>query len=157
MYDIGCGMGRIVCMAARRPVQRCVGVELNDTLVIAASENAKHMRGRLCDIEIIHADATALDYRDGTLFIMHNPFGPDTMREVLGRIRRSLQHQPREVRIAYGHPMHNDVLEQCPWLVCTHVGSSLFHEHPTTFWRSVAPVTAAMEQPERQEDFVLAA
>jgi hypothetical protein len=47
---------------------------------------------------------------------LFNPFGPDTLTEVLRRLECGLRIWPRPVRIAYVNPTHDDVLAESGWL-----------------------------------------
>jgi SAM-dependent methyltransferase len=115
-YDIGCGMGRVVCLAARRRITKAVGIELNPGLAAIARRNGERLRGRRAPIEIRLQDAATADIADGTVYSLFNPFGPDTLREVLARIRHSLMTRPRPIRIIYLNPLHKDVLQRDDWL-----------------------------------------
>jgi SAM-dependent methyltransferase len=141
VYDIGCGMGRILCLAARQPVKGCVGIEISPTFAEMARDNARHMRGRRAPIDIIHTDATLADYSDGTVFFLFNPFGERTLRQVLLRIQESLRQRPRPIRIGYGNPVHEDILEECGWLHRYATYGAPWYERPSSFWRSVPLVT----------------
>ena len=96
-YDIGCGHGRVLCMVARRRVAKCVGIELSTQFAEKARANAAALRGRASPIEVRVGDAAEMDYSDGTLFYFGDPFGADTMRAVLCRIRDSVAANPRKV------------------------------------------------------------
>ena len=142
VYDLGCGLGRIICLAAQYEVRQCIGVELSEVFAEGACENARRLRGRRSRIDILQADAATLDYSDATVILLCNPFGVDVLSVVLEGVADSLRRRPRELRIGYANPIHDDVLEQCDWLERYHLDNSLFHERPTSFWRSVAPATA---------------
>lgn len=142
VYDLGCGMGRLVCLAARMNVRSCVGVEISPAFAGIARDNAARLKGRRCPIAIIEDDAADIDYSDGTIFLLFNPFGEQTLRHVLDRIEISQHDHPREIRIGYGNPMHEDLLESSGWLERYRTDSSPFHERPTTFWRSMPCVAA---------------
>ena len=136
-YDIGCGKGRVLCLVARLPLRKVVGVELFDELCEAARQNAGRLRGRKSPIEIICADATKVDYSDATVFYWWNPFGEQTMRGVIQRIRESFDKNPRSIRIGYLKPVHHYVLDEETWLeryasIKTVTGSTM------VFWRTVA-------------------
>jgi SAM-dependent methyltransferase len=138
VYDLGCGLGRIICLAAQYEVRQCIGVELSEVFAEGACENARRLRGRRSPISIIQADAASLDYSDGTVFFLCNPFGVNVLQVVLDNLHDSLTRRPRELRIGYANPIHDDVFEQCDWLERYHLDASLFHERPTSFWRSTA-------------------
>lgn len=115
-YDIGCGMGRVVCLAARRRIARAVGVELHPGLAAIARRNAERLRGRRAPLEIRAADAATADLGDGTVYYLFNPFGADTLRAVLANIQRSLTARPRAVRFLYVNPQHAEAFAAARWL-----------------------------------------
>lgn len=114
--DIGCGMGRIVCMAARLPLRKCIGIELSESLCAIARRNASNLRGRRSPVEIRCCDAATADVVDGTVYFMFNPFGPETLGDTLENIRRSVCEQPRPIRIVYYNAVHESLLESMRWL-----------------------------------------
>jgi len=137
-YDIGCGMGRVLCLFAREPIRKCVGIEILDPLCEIARKNAAQLRGRKAPIEIICNDVTQADLSAGTIYFMFNPFGPETLRETFESIRRSIVQTPRTVQIVYYHSKHKSAIEPLPWLVETHDFPS-FGGHPVTIWKSRSP------------------
>lgn len=134
-YDIGCGMGRILCVAALRPVRKCVGVELLEPLCEIARQNANSLRRRKAPIHIIRGDAATVDLSDGTIYFMFNPFGPDTLRDTLENIRCSLSHKPRSIKIVYYHAKHQSVLQDQDWLAKVHEFDG-FGGHPAIIWEN---------------------
>lgn len=83
VFDIGCGVGRILCVFARRPVRKCVGIEISTIYAERARQNAKRLKGRKAPIEIFVADAAEADYSEGTIYCLFNPFGAKTLQLVL--------------------------------------------------------------------------
>lgn len=116
LYDLGCGPGRVVCLAARQHLRRVVGVEIDPSLSALALANARALRGRQSPLEIVRGDAATTPYDDGTAFYMDNPFGLGTMRSVLDAIRASLETNPRRIRILYLHPLEIAAFDERPWL-----------------------------------------
>jgi len=100
-YDVGCGDGRVLCFVARQPVARCVGIELSAEFAARANRNAARLRGRRAPIEVRVGDAAQMDYEDGTVFYFGDPFGGQTMREVLRRIGLGVQRHPRPARCIF--------------------------------------------------------
>jgi len=123
-YDIGCGSGRMVCVAALKNVKKCVGVELSKELSELARRNAASLRFRKAPIEIIQADACDIDYTEGTVFALFNPFGAKTLSIVLERIRMNVMHAPRKVRFIYLNPVERPVFDKAKWLKQTGVHRS---------------------------------
>ena len=132
-YDIGCGMGRILCVAARQPLQKCVGIELQEPLCQIARRNAASLRGKKAPIEIVCGDATTVDMSDGTIYFMFNPFGPETLRDTLENIRGSIAQNPRGIRVVYYHAKYQSVVDGMEWLVKLHAFER-FGGHPVTVW-----------------------
>jgi SAM-dependent methyltransferase len=112
--DIGCGKGRVLCCAARRPVAHVIGVDVSAPLCAAAEVNALRLRGRRAPITVHNVDARAFDYARGTAFFLFNPFGADTLDRVLTKIRDDVGGRP--VRLAYAVPTHRDVVDTHGWL-----------------------------------------
>jgi precorrin-6B methylase 2 len=78
VMDIGCGMGRVLCVFARRRLKKCIGIEFSGELAGIAERNARALRGRRAPIEIRIGDAAEADYTEGTIFWIYNPFGERT-------------------------------------------------------------------------------
>lgn len=119
VIEIGCGMGRVLCLLARRPVRKCIGIELSEALAAQSERNVRRVRGRCAPVEVVAADAIFADYDEGTAFFLFNSFGPATLQAVLERIRASVEQRPRPIRIMYVNPMHEDLFESAGWLRCT--------------------------------------
>jgi precorrin-6B methylase 2 len=139
--DIGCGLGRAVLMAARRPIRRAIGIEFDPPLALVAEQNARHLRGARAPIEIRNQDATDADYTEGTIFWMYHPFGKATMQIVLERLHQSLGSSPRRILIAYVNPELASQLDAQGWL--RRVGERRFpgaHESGyAIYWEAGAP------------------
>lgn len=134
-YDIGCGMGRVLCVLARTNIRKCVGIELKKDLCELARSNALHLRGRKAQIEIIYADAAVADLSEGTLYFMYNPFGVETLRDVLENIRESLSQNPRNIKIVYYNSVHEALFQSCNWLEQFDFFYT-FTRRRVTFWRN---------------------
>jgi SAM-dependent methyltransferase len=135
VFDLGSGAGRLICMAARWPVKKCVGVEISEDYCRIARQNALRMRGRKAPIEIVCGDAAQVDLSTGTVFYLFNPFGKETLAAVLANIEASMHHNPRRVRVVYANPVHQNVLATCGWLTKFHEFDSLRGWH-VSFWRN---------------------
>lgn len=115
-YDIGCGKGRMICIAALLSPARCIGIEVSERLCAAARDNVRRLHFQHAAIEIRRQDAIAADYRSGTVFALFNPFGYQTMRSTLEAIRETVLHQPRVVRFVYVNPVARRAFEEADWL-----------------------------------------
>jgi SAM-dependent methyltransferase len=116
IFDLGCGMGRFLCVAARVKVRKCVGVELLPQLCEIARSNAAQLRGRKAPIEILCGDAAGADLSGGTIYYMYNPFGPATMSDVLASLRGTLSRAPRKIAIVYYNSNHEELFQNSGWL-----------------------------------------
>lgn len=112
--DVGCGKGRVTCVAALRSVRRVIGVDVDAGLCEAAGHNAQRMRGRRTPINIVCCPAEAFDYRDCTALLLFNPFNFGTLRAVLESVERSQAQHPRAIRLAYVNPRCEEVLHEMP-------------------------------------------
>jgi predicted RNA methylase len=137
VFDIGCGMGRVLCAFARRRVRKCVGIEFDAELAEIARANGRALRGRRARIEIRTGDAREADYAEGTVFWFHNPFGERTMAAVLDRIHQSLVASPRHIQLVYVRPVHENLLRSRAWLARTAVLDSAVHQTgAASYWEN---------------------
>lgn len=116
VYDIGCGMGRVLCLFARQRVSRVIGIEISPELTDRAARNLISVRGRIAPATAIVGDAARSCYDDGTVYFMYNPFGEGTLRDVLHRIQHSIHMSPRFIRIVYMNPVFEHVVDDQEWL-----------------------------------------
>ena len=116
LYDIGCGMGRVICVMARGMTRKCVGIELSPSLCEIARDNAIQLRRRKATIQIVCGDAATANLSGGTIYFMFNPFGIETMKQVLARIEASRSDCDRAIAIIYYNAVHADLLNSCGWL-----------------------------------------
>jgi hypothetical protein len=138
LVDLGCGLGRVVCCASLYGAGKSVGVEDVDTFAGLARENAMRMLRR-DTITIVSGRAERYDCSRVSLIYMCNPFGAETMEQVLSKLKASLVFNPRQVRIAYVNPVHRQVLAGKPWL--EQYDSWTDRQQwsfipPVTFWRT---------------------
>lgn len=114
LLDYGCGKGRVIVWAAARfPLRRIIGVELDPQLHALAETNIRNWQGRRrCDhIALIQGDATEFDVPDDvTIIFLYNPFLGDIFNKVIAKIVQSLTRRPRSLRVFYIHPRMHDTL-----------------------------------------------
>ena len=138
LVDLGCGKGRVLCAAGTQRLKEVIGVEVNPELFRIAEMNAARMRFRVSPIRVICQPAEQFQFRDVTVLVMFNPFGAETMRQVMSALHDSLNDQPRRIRIAYCNPLHDSVLGAQPWLECYdrwQPSSWSTLKVPVSFWR----------------------
>jgi SAM-dependent methyltransferase len=106
--DIGCGKGRVVEQAARRPFKRVLGVELSTELAEQARRLAERERDRRrCDsVEIFAADITTWQIPDDvTVIYVYNALSGDALVAMLDRIAESARRAPRRLLMLYVNPL----------------------------------------------------
>ena len=134
--DLGCGKGRMLVLAAMHGFDRVVGVELDARLIGVARSNIEAFRrqrpGPVVPIELIHEDAAHYRLPAGpTVLYLHNPFGAETMADVVHNIRRSPHAGSGSLIVAYFNPLHRQAFDDEP----------LFRPVPTGDARWVVYVT----------------
>jgi len=107
--DIGCGKGRMLCLAARRQLRGVVGVDVSGELCDIARSNALKLRGKRTAITVHQSSAEQFDYSSATVFFLFNPFHEKTLDATLTKIRADLQ---TSARFAYATPTFHDVFVQ---------------------------------------------
>lgn len=109
--DFGCGKGRVVHQAARRPFRKVIGVEISPALaaVARAALAARSSRHRAKDVEIVVADAAEYEIPDDlTVVYFFHPFFGETFDAVLGNLVDSLDRRPRRMSLIYVWPLFAD-------------------------------------------------
>jgi SAM-dependent methyltransferase len=111
--DFGCGKGRVVHQAARRPFRRVIGVEISPVLaeIARAGLVARRHQHRCHNVEIVVADAAELRVPDDlTIGYLFHPFRGETFAAVLTGIVDSLDRRPRRIRLIYALPAHGAMI-----------------------------------------------
>jgi SAM-dependent methyltransferase len=113
--DIGCGKGRVVAQASRRPFGRVLGVEVSEELAEHARKLIENERSkkRCRSIEILTADVTTWEMPDDiTIVYINNALSGEPLRAMLDRIAESMRRAPRRLLLLYVHPLYEaDVLQ----------------------------------------------
>jgi SAM-dependent methyltransferase len=112
--DFGCGKGRVVHQAARRPFRRVIGVEVSPVLAEMARTGlaARKHQHRCRNVEIVVADAAEFRVPDDvTIGYFYHPFRGETLTAVLRGIIDSIDRNPRCVRLIYLDPPFEAVLD----------------------------------------------
>jgi SAM-dependent methyltransferase len=127
--DFGCGKGRVVHQAAKRPFRKVIGVEISPALAEVAREalEAKKGRHRCKDVEIVVADAREYAIpEDLSIVYFFHPFFGETLDVVLGNLIASIDRNPRRVSIIYSYPLAGDqVLATKRFRLVKHLRGSL--------------------------------
>jgi predicted RNA methylase len=149
--DYGCGKGRAVLLAARRPFRKVLGVEISTELCQIAEANVEAAKSLIVadDVEIIDTDATTFSPpSDLNVVFMYNPFDANIVQLVLEQLRESLAAHPRELTIIYALPKcRRDVLAECDWLeVQSNVATDNSNWERMTVYRAKSSVSHRSRQ-----------
>lgn len=139
VMDVGCGLGRILVMAACGPARKVIGVECDPMIAEEARSNLARRPAKKSPTTVLTGDAATLDFSEVTVVVLFNPFGPHTMRSMLECLRASVEAHPRSVRIAYINPTAASTLEECGWLTQTAVTRSARFRYSVSYWQSTPP------------------
>jgi len=112
--DLGCGLGRVVLLAARLPFRQVVGVDFSPALCEVARENVQRFGSanlRCRDVRIVCADAK--DYRlprGSAIVYLFNPFvGP-----VFASVVEALAQHPADLNVLYHTPLERKQFDEHP-------------------------------------------
>ena len=112
--DIGCGRGRVLCLAALWPIAHVAGVELRGEHAAAAERNLTRLRGRKTKSFFVKSgSAEDFDVSGGTVYYLYNPFGGALLETIIGRIRDGMKGP---IRLVYVNPQNRDIVEKGGWL-----------------------------------------
>lgn len=117
--DLGCGKGRVTCVAAHGTPGKVVGVEQDEDFLEDARVNLAALPGAKAEVALHHGLAQDFDFDQATVVFLFNPFGAKTLEEVMELLHASLERNPRRLRIVYVNPVHEHVLADRPWLTNT--------------------------------------
>ncbi len=103
--DVGCGLGRVACLAATLPFKRVIGLELDHSRASLARINFDQLRYKLAPLEVMVADIldahAQAAINESTVFYLYDPFGRTTLTEFARLIEQSKQSFPRRIQIIF--------------------------------------------------------
>lgn len=108
--DLGCGMGRPLCVAAHYGFKRLTGVDVYPALCAQAEKNLIRTKEKFPGIEYTIICGDAGDYpipTDTHCIFLFNPFDETIMQKVALQISKSLTH-PRPFYIIYLNALHSE-------------------------------------------------
>jgi len=111
LLDVGCGVGRVICLAAQYPLSRVIGIDIDEKCCSLAKQNARNLRRRFARPEIECTDSANYRIPDCiTIIVFYNSFGGDALREMLERVLESYNRSPRRIRLVYANPKEHDLI-----------------------------------------------
>jgi len=136
--DVGCGKGRVVCLAARHKIGQAVGIEYSEALAAIAEKNIRNLRGRPSAADIICQSAEDADYSNATVLYFFNPFEPPLLDAVLGKIQADRHGKTTRMAFVMESPAQRQVFSKHSWLACY----DRFEDpdkHPVALYRTMSP------------------
>lgn len=116
-FDIGCGKGRAMIVAAHFGFKNIYGIELDVELTAVANKNIKLSQAAFPEIEFHAETANALETKYPELpcvFFLFNPFDAQTLKEVLQHIGKSGWRQHVFI---YVNPQHKEVFTEAGFTI----------------------------------------
>lgn len=111
LLDLGCGSGRLICVAAQFAFRRILGVEINPRLAALTGRNLSTLRKFKARPEVVCADAATFTIPDDVNVVwMYNPFHGAVFESALKRITESYDRKSRQLRILYYNPQEEDTV-----------------------------------------------
>ncbi|MFN4007711.1 MAG: class I SAM-dependent methyltransferase [Chitinophagaceae bacterium] len=110
--DIGCGQGRLLCMAAHYGFKQVIGIELDAHCCLTANKNASITQQQFpdCTFDVIHGDASVYSIPTAVQVIsLFNPFDDILMQCCIDNVLESLAQHPRKIWILYASPLYEQL------------------------------------------------
>lgn len=111
---VGSGKGKILYYAARLGYNKCIGIELSETLLEQSKTNLEKMQLDV-EIELWHRNAGLLDPQElavGNIFYLYNPFGGSILDAFLNSLAASQRISPRIIRVVYLNARYAELFER---------------------------------------------
>ncbi|MES2851042.1 MAG: class I SAM-dependent methyltransferase [Bacteroidota bacterium] len=108
-FDIGCGKGRAMCVAAHFGFYKISGVDFSKEFCDAAISNLLITKQQLPAINysVIVADAAVTNIPgDVDCIFLFNPFDEEIMKKVLLHVKSSINSNPRKLNVIYANPLY---------------------------------------------------
>lgn len=108
-FDIGCGKGRAMCVAAHFGFNKISGVDFSKEFCDVAISNLTITKQNLpiINYSVIEADAAVTNIPDDVdCIFLFNPFDEEIMKKVLQQIKASINDNPRKLSVIYANPLY---------------------------------------------------
>lgn len=107
-FDIGCGKGRAMCVAAHAGFRKISGVDFSKEFCNAATDNliATKETFPAMNYSVIESDAAITPIpTDVDCIFLFNPFDEEIMKKVMQHINDSIRKEPRKINVIYANPL----------------------------------------------------
>lgn len=109
LVDIGCGKGRVLCVAATLGCKKVTGIDFSEKLCLDALLNLSKIKKSVPDVEANVGYQDAFSYKipkDADCIFLFNPFDELLMISVVENILQSYSLNKRAIYIIYANPIH---------------------------------------------------
>ncbi len=110
--DIGCGKGRVMCVAALYHFKKVSGIDFSKDLLTVAAKNLEETKKihPSFNYQLIHGDAAFFEIpADTDCIFFFNPFDEVILKEVVKHINKSFASNPRDLYIIYINPLQKSL------------------------------------------------
>jgi SAM-dependent methyltransferase len=110
--DIGCGKGRVLCVAAHYGISKVSGVDLSKSFCDESVRNLESTKAKFPDLQfrVFNNDAFYFDITpDVDCIFLFNPFDETIMSGVVENIEISLDKNPRDIIVIYFNPLNKEL------------------------------------------------
>jgi SAM-dependent methyltransferase len=131
--DIGCGKGRVMCVAANFGATKVTGIDFSKEFCDAAKLNLAKTKLLFPALEykVLNNDAFYFDIPDDAdCLFMFNPFDDVIMSGVIENIEISLERAPRKITVVYANPIQKHLFLEKGY-------QQVFHRKKLTYLEAV--------------------
>lgn len=110
--DIGCGKGRVLCVAAHLGYNKITGIDFSKELCSDANANLELTKQKFLLLQYTVVTKDAMNYEipaDADRIFLFNPFDIVVMGAVVYNIMESAQDFPRDIYVIYANPLYADL------------------------------------------------
>lgn len=111
-FDIGCGKGRAMCVAAHYGFKTVSGIDFSKEFCEAALQNLQATKQKIPSVnfEAAEADAAVAGIPNGAdCIFLFNPFDETVMKKAAQHIQASISQKPRKAHIIYANPLYKNL------------------------------------------------
>ena len=110
--DLGCGKGRVLAVAASYGFEQITGVDLSKKLCEDALRTTEACKKKFPETTFTIVNNDAFYYEippDLTTLFLFNPFDEVITSSVVNNVVKSLQENPRTMRVMYANPVYKSL------------------------------------------------
>jgi len=111
-FDIGCGKGRAMCVAAHFGFAKVSGIDFSKKFCNTALQNLYAVKEKLPSITFSVTEADAINTPipdDVDCIFLFNPFDETVMKKAVAHIKVTVTNSPRKIHIIYANPLYKNL------------------------------------------------